>query len=747
MKNLTEFSKMSEISFAPFDNYLVFADGDPSVNSLYFERGESGITHLKDGFTRFAFFAPNAKTVEVCGWGGTFPNKKIPLEKCDDGYFRTVVQLKRGFHYLDWFVDGVMTGNPIAPVGFGGFLNSNYADIITDENEPYLIKDVPHGQVALERYYSKITESEKLCYIYLPPSYSSSDKKYPVVYLQHGIGENECGWVWQGKVNFLLDNLIAEGKCRECIVVMNSGYALSSDQESGFLPGAFDMQLVNECMPFIERNYRVKRGRKNSAVAGLSLGGAQAFDIAKKHGEKFAYVGSFSGALFEENCSLSNKFDLIYVSKGTGENFSPVEKIRENLLKDGQNALLEVFEGYHEWHVFRDGFASFVQKLFVEEFEDENLPVKEIPVQGDVQESALRSYILDYSPVERTVDFAGGKPYKKLPLTAVQMDNGVLFRVKADGAHSVEVEIFGMKKTPLVNLGEYFEGVIENVEEGFHYYNLYINGTIVFDRRDNLGYGCSRAVNFIEVKEKNYSDYLLKSVPHGSVRAVYYKSEREGKFRLAYVYLPHGYGESDKRYPVLYLQHGAGENENGWIWQGKADNILDNLIAEGRCRECIVVMNTGYAFLNKPDEHRFLGSFDEVLVKECIPFIDRTFRTLPDKAHRAIAGLSMGSMQSERCAFKNSEYFSYVGLFSGTLNPELYPEFLRDKENFERNFKLCFLSCGKGDFFYERTLKALEETKSFGVPIKEYITEGYHDWTFWRHSLSEFLPLIFGFGS
>lgn len=161
-------------------------------------------------------------------------------------------------------------------------------------------KDIPHGTVSICKYASKVSSHLKECYVYTPYGYEEGDERYPVLYLQHGVGENETGWIWQGKTNFIMDYLIAEGKCEKMIVVMSSGYAFKDGEKPVFYPGNFESELIHNIIPYIENNFRVRKGRDYRAMAGLSLGSAQTTDIVAKNMKLFSAAGVFSGVAIHE---------------------------------------------------------------------------------------------------------------------------------------------------------------------------------------------------------------------------------------------------------------------------------------------------------------------------------------------------------------------------------------------------------------------------------------------------------------
>ena len=255
-------------------------------------------------------------------------------------------------------------------------------------------------------------------------------------------------------------------------------------------------------------------------------------------------------------------------------------------------------------------------------------------------------------------------------------------------------------------------------------------------------------LNYFEMPDI-YSDfYLLQDVPHGTIRMDYYKSSVTGRIRNCFVYTPPGYEEHpEKRYPVWYLQHGGGEDETGWIWQGKINYILDNLLASGQCREMIVVMNCGYAFFPDGSGHHSRGQIGDVLVKDCIPFIDKKYRTLPHRRARAMSGLSMGGFQSQSTVFQYPEYFASVGLFSSNFivknEEDDYTELLSDPKAFNELFDLCFVSWGDQEDMKASNGPLLSSLREKGFRIVSYVTPGYHEWAVWRYSAREFAKLLF----
>ncbi len=364
------------------DSHMLFFDPPYKVVRFAVEDGKQKIWYVdekkgvqvhENGDVEFNFYAPDAKAVQVCLGGG-----RHDLTPFGDGYWTaTVSDILPGFHYHDYLVDGLKCVNPSAPIGYGGFVPVNFFELPDDTSDFFLLKDVPHGDVRMELYNSSVTGRTKCCWVYTPPEYDANPgKEYPILYIQHGVGEDETGWIWQGKLNNILDNLLAENKCEEMIIVMNTGYAFVEGEDPTFFPGDFDSELVKDCIPFIEEKYRIKEGRTNRAIAGLSLGSTQALLSALKHPDLFSAFGVFSGGLpvkrpeydFTELFACPEKvnsiYEVMFVSGGEQEGFLDARKKVEDIKSSGCNITTFSCPGFHVWDVWRKSLHQFLQLIF-----------------------------------------------------------------------------------------------------------------------------------------------------------------------------------------------------------------------------------------------------------------------------------------------------------------------------------------------------------------------------------------------
>jgi enterochelin esterase family protein len=303
---------------------------------------------------------------------------------------------------------------------------------------------------------------------------------------------------------------------------------------------------------------------------------------------------------------------------------------------------------------------------------------------------------------------------------------------------------------------------------GFHYYWFFVDGLQVNDPSSDTFFGYGKPTSGIEIPTPGEDFYFPKDVPHGEVRMIWYLSKTTGEWRRAMVYTPPGYDTNVRtRYPVLYLQHGAGEDETGWTKQGHANFILDNLLADKKAKPMIVVMDKGYAY--RPGEDPAgrgarpgagprgmaaggvlsASAFESVIIDDLIPMIDRTFRTLSDREHRAMAGLSMGSMQAMQITLRNLDKFSRIGLFSGaTVSGDLdtaYNGVFNNSAEFNKRVHLLWMGAGTAETRLMESLKASDELLTTrGVKHVIFTSPGTaHEWHSWRRHLNDFAPRLF----
>lgn len=349
-----------------------------------------------------------------------------------------------------------------------------------------------------------------------------------------------------------------------------------------------------------------------------------------------------------------------------------------------------------------------------------------------------------------------GKQYPQ-----VNSERKVRVSILAREAQRVQLDIGGVKYDLKKDTSGVWTGESAPQDEGFHYYQLNIDGASVPDPGSLYFFGASRWGSGIEIPSKDQDFFAMKNVPHGQLRENQYFSKTSNSVRRVYIYTPPGYENNNKKYPVLYLQHGMGENETGWGNQGHANLIMDNLIAEGKAVPFIIVMeNSAVDLSGMPRRPRpgstpgqgapgpsmnsfnFAGQFERILIDDLIPYVESNFRVIANQKQRAMAGLSMGGMQTRSIVKTNPEKFSYVGLFSsGTFSPSE----IKDIELFKKAGKLVFMSFGSREAAGAAQIGAVaEEWNAIGIKGVSYVSpETAHEWHSWRRSLYEFAPLLF----
>ena len=336
--------------------------------------GDQGYELLPDGRARICLKAPGAKEVVLDQFGHAHP-----LARADADMWEGVVDLGRGFQYFFLKVDGCDVLSPYLPIGYGCCRPMNFLDIpVPGEEEWAALDGVPHGAVTRHCFPSSVTGKDEVCLVYTPASYDSA-KKYPVLYLQHGYGENETGWVYQGHVGRIADRLLAGGKMREMIIVMANGMT-QAPGDRWQMRLLFPQVLLRDLIPFIESRYPVLTDKWHRAMAGLSMGSFQTSYVTMSHPDLFGYVGVFSGflrdirgtenthlALLDDPARFRESFRVFYRAMGTEDQFFESFLADDALLRDkGIEPLRRTFPGGHDWGVWRRCIHEFLPLIFAE---------------------------------------------------------------------------------------------------------------------------------------------------------------------------------------------------------------------------------------------------------------------------------------------------------------------------------------------------------------------------------------------
>jgi enterochelin esterase family protein len=387
-------------------------------------------------------------------------------------------------------------------------------------------------------------------------------------------------------------------------------------------------------------------------------------------------------------------------------------------------------------------------------------------------------------PVEDFKPSALNQPGKQYP--EVNSQRRVRTILRAPNAQTVLLDIGGVRYPMTKGEDGVWMGVSNAQDEGFHYYQLNVDGVSMPDPGAQMFYGASRWGSGVEIPAHDQDFYALKDVPHGQLREIHFVSKVANATLQCFVYTPPDYDKGTKRYPVLYLQHGAGEDDHGWGGQGYTGRIMDNLIAEGKAKPFLIVISNSYLVIGgagggrgpapggagrgpaptgQPGATPPAGApatpgapagpggpgrgrgfvltntpFEHALIEEIIPYIDANFRTLADQPHRAMAGLSMGGMYTHGITLAHIDKFSHIGMFSGG---SIGVSEIKDIADFKKKVKLVFASYGSRENGATAKTNADELNKA-GIKAVYYESPlTAHEWQSWRRSLHEFAPLLF----
>lgn len=615
--------------------------------------------------------------------------------------------------------------------------------IITHAPEGFdtLRNDVNHGKIDTIQYASKTVGVTRRALVYTPPGYSKKEK-YPVLYLLHGIGGDEKEWLNGGSPQIILDNLYAENKLAPMIVVMPNGRAMKDDRATGNIMApdkvqafaTFEQDLLNDLIPFVEKKFPVLTNRENRAIAGLSMGGGQSLNFGLGNLHKFAWVGGFSSApntkspeLLVPDPELAKKqLKMLWISCGDNDNLITFSKRTHDYLYENKVPHVYYIEpGVHDFKVWKNGLYMFSQFLF-----------------KPVDPSVFTKYTVLGTPAATNV--------RKAEFPQILPDNRAVFRVKAPHAQRVQIDL-GRNYDLSKDTGGYWTVTTDAISEGFHYYSLLIDEVAVADPASETFYGMGRMAAGIEIPFAGGAYYAVKDVPHGDIRTKRYFSPVTNSWRRCLVYTPPGYDSAvNQQYPVLYLLHGGGEDERGWSSQGKTDLILDNLIAAKKAKPMLVVMMDGNVSAGAFNEQS-LRSFENELKRVVIPFVEKNYRTTADAAHRALAGLSMGGLQTLYAGVGNTGQFAYLGVFSsgwfGGRQPVAEQQYAFMKQSADKintDLRQFWIAMGgKEDIAYNNCRNMLAKFDELKIRYTYSEYPGGHTWPVWRNNLYEFSQLLF----
>ena len=626
----------------------------------------------------FRINAPKAQSV-VIGVG-----KRFALTKGTDGVWSiTTSPLPLGFHYYNVYIDGTAFNDPGTQSFFGSSKWMSGIDIPDPDGDFYQAKNVPHGEVRIHPYFSKIQNATRRSFIYTPPGYDASGQRYPVLYLQHGAGEDETGWSSQGRMNFILDNLIAQGKAKPMIVVMENGggsalfargFGGPATRPAATAPAAartgpggamgainnkFEEILLTEVIPMIDANYRTFPDREHRAMAGLSMGGGQTLSIGLTHLDTFSALGVFSGArgmadiktayngVFADAAAFNKKVQAFYVSIGTTENVEGARTFHKALEDQGIKHTYFESEGTaHEWQTWRRSFHGFAPLLF-----QTAVAQQQPPQQG------------------RRGGFGG-------PIT-----------LNPDDVAAFPEPPAGFKK-----------------------------------KRDEIPHGQLEMIS-----------YESKSVGSTRKMNVYTPPGYSKDKKYPVLYLLHGIGGDETEWQRFATPNVILDN---LIADGKAVPmiiVMPNGRAQKDDRPGPNAMATAPAF----------AAFEQDLLDDVIPTIESRYSVQADREHRALAGLSMGGGQTLNFGLTHLDTFAWIGGFSSAPNTKPIKDLMPDPAAAKDKIKLLMITSGNKDGLIRISQGVHAYLKENNVPHTWHVDGNAHDPTHWSNSLYHFAQRIF----
>jgi len=662
----------------------------------------------------------------------------------------TAGPLDEGFHYYHLTIDdGEYLNDPGTLNFYGSTRWESGIEIPAKDQDFYALKDVPHGFVQQILFPSPSTKTSRRAFVYTPPDYNKDqNKRYPVLYLQHGWGEDETAWSTQGHANLIMDNLIAEGKIKPFMIVMT--YGMTNEGMMGMrrgggpggrggmrggrggMPGrggpggatppvpggaiapapapagepnmarggrmgggrrgmggfgsntAFDTVLVKELIPYVDANFRTLADQAHRAMAGLSMGGMETRSITLAHPDTFSHYGLFSGGTYNPEELANHKATLKLVFMSAGSKENPAG------VRNAADALNQA------------GFkaVSYVSEGTAHEFLTWRRSLREFaPLL--FRDTAAPSLAVAAQPAPA----AGDQPARGAR------------RGGGRGGFGAPVTLSPEDSTQ----------AFPNAPDGF--------------------------------------DRAREGAARGTLERVEYDSKTVGVKRWMEVYTPPGYSK-DKKYPVLYLLHGIGGNENReWTRGGVAHVIVDNLIADKKIEPMIVVFPNGNATATAADGGGRGGrggpggfgggdasqmsgdgwgkNFEADLIKDIIPFMEKNYSVYADREHRAVAGLSMGGGQALDFGLANLAVFANVGGFSSAPNTRTPDLLFPDPEKAKKMLKVLWISCGRKDGLMTFSLRTHQFCREKGVPHLWQVDDNAHDFNHWKNSLYWFAQQIF----
>lgn len=725
-----------------------------------------------DNTVTFSISAPQAKNVKI---SAQFAPKQDMVKGENGVWSITLGPAAPDIYPYCFEVDGIGVMDPQCPDWFPneGFKNS-MIDIRGKEPMDHDLQSVPHGKVDYVNYHSETLGLFGNAIIYTPPTYDKqTDRRYPVFYLISGTTDTEEVYFKVGKMNLILDNLIAQGKAKEMIIVLPYGNPAKYNpaETFDFTKGdQFSKDLLNDLMPYVEANYRTLNDRDSRAIGGFSRGGNQGLSFGLNNLDKFSYLCSYSSftsmnipSVYDKAKKTNKQINLFWLGCGTDDFLYGNAKEYMEFLDSKGIENIQYFTSDkmgHTWMNARHFLSQTFPLLFDKEASAKAMKEAQAAKPKTARKAAEPAAPAAKPGQQRLTPEVMARLFPKGIISPdYNKDGSVTFRLRAPQAEKVELECQMFEGTRPMTKDD--EGVwsvnVTPHEPDIYPYAFIVDGTKIADPENmhifpNEGFKSSLAD--VKGPQPHWQD--LQNVPHGKISYTYYTSKAVGFDRPVLVYTPAGYDPaSSEKYPVLYLIHGMTDTHETWFKVGKINNILDNLIAAGLAKKMIVVMPYAnpYPEMIRRGQAKMYNPMDtELTTKEftesVVPFIEANYNVLTDADSRAIAGFSLGGRQTLACGLGNPDKFHYVCAFApAVFGPEISGNFengtYAKADKLNESLKLLWLSCGTSDFLYQSSLQLENNLKDRGIRYTTMYPGGGHTWMNCRDYITEVCKLLF----
>lgn len=686
------------------------------------------LTQLDGGYVRFTI--PNAAVEAAVGpvsqvvvEGNFAPSAnwgQIGLPRSGANWSTTFGPLDPGLYYYQVTGDdSKVFKDPTNPTSVAS--EPEWSTFLVAGDSAALLADAPEeaGTIETLSYHSDVADEERSALVWTPPGYRTDGKPYPVLYLQHGGGQGYRDWAEVGRAEQVFDNLSLSGKLADMVVVMGDGNVPD-----------FTSELLDNLIPAVRDAYHVSNAKKDRALAGLSMGGVQAFRVLRDHPGEFAYVGVFGAGPsrfgdiadvpVQEINDLTTLFRL-YVGNKTDIAYNDAY---ESMQQFDELGLEYQFDGVnpdngHTWDAWQENLIDFAPRLFHGK--------KQTGAPGFSEGHTALAERFD-PPAEGTT-----------PTPWITEDGFVTFETTTDFADADFVSVWAnwgpggsWVRVEANKVGDRWRATVGPLDPWSYYYRLIVDRVSVKDASNPTKVTSEPAWStfFIAGEESR----LLADVPAGeggTLDVLTYQSAVANQQRSAYVWTPPGYDPNRAEpYPLFVLNHGGGQSWTDWVEVGRAKQILDNLTRDGETEPMIVVMPNGN-----------VSNFNAEILGSLLPAAEASYRISIDPSQRAMAGLSAGGARTAGMLKANPGAFAYIGLFSAGFGSTAGIDVTAINEGTE----LLRMYIGDiTDFVYPSAMTSMAQMEAAGIEFEfDGITIGPHGWDPWQKNLIDFAPRLF----